>query len=475
MQTRLELYQRVIPLAGLGIFERNLITGEVYWNQIIRRILEVDNDFEPVIEKMPQFFQHPGLLEKLIKTAMVSCEAETETLEVTTANGNHKWVKIHLQADCEDGKCVKVYGTAEDVTSYVRMAVRLKEREKRFTKAFDHAPIGMALVAPEGRWIKVNESLCKLLGYSEQEFLKHTFQDYTHPDDLKKDLEQLGELVKGVIESYSIEKRYFHASGEIIWAILNVSLVLDDSRQPLYFISQIRDITQRKRNSEIINSQNSRLLNFAHIVSHNLRSHTGNMQMLTEMILLEDVPQERNQLLKMLKENSGNLMETLGQLSEIVKVQDGGQMNKIPLNLKQTVVRVLDILSASIKEANTEVSVEIPEELLIEFNPAYLESIILNLLSNSLKYRDAVRRLIVEITAKHNGEYIEVEVKDNGRGIDLSRHGHEMFGMYKTFHGHPDARGMGLYLVKNQVEAMEGNIHVKSKVDIGTTFTIEFR
>ena len=122
--------------------------------------------------------------------------------------------------------------------------------EDRFSSAFRFAAIGMALVAPDGRWLKVNRALCELVGYSEGELLKMTFQDITHPDDLEVDLAYVQQMLSGELETYQMEKRYFHKQGQIIHVLLSVSLVRDEERQPLYFISQIQDITGHRRADE---------------------------------------------------------------------------------------------------------------------------------------------------------------------------------------------------------------------------------
>lgn len=474
MQTRLELYERVTPLAGLGIFERNLETGDVYWNTIVGGIFEVGQDFDHGLPALIKFFKNPEAVQTLIAKATESGMPETETLEILTAKNNSKCVKINIQAELNDGLCKRVYGTIEDVTHYVKMIGLLKEREKRFIDAFDFAPIGMAIVSLDGDWIKVNQSLCKMLGYSEGEFLLHTFQDFTHPDDLDTDLGHLHQLLEGKIETYSIEKRYFHKDRSVIWVILNVTVVRNEDSKPLYFVSQIRDITERKRTAETILNQNNRLLNFAHIVSHNLRTHTGNLKMLTTMLLEEKDETERIQLMKMLNENSGNLLETLDHLNDVVKAHDETDLELTDVNLKDAVQRVLDILSASIIQTHAEIIELIPGDAAISVNPAYLESIIMNLVSNSLKYKHPERPPRIRISCETTATTLVMHIQDNGVGIDLNAHGDRLFGMYNTFHEHPESRGIGLFLVKNQIEAMGGSIQVQSSPGQGTTFTVAF-
>ncbi|PLR48196.1 hypothetical protein CYR40_06315 [Chimaeribacter arupi] len=127
------------------------------------------------------------------------------------------------------------------------------ESENRFRNAMEYSAIGMALVSPQGHWLQVNQALCTLLGYSADALKKMTFQDITHPDDLGSDLQQLQALLDGTIQSYSMEKRYRRHDGEMVWALLAVSLVRDEQQHPLYFISQIEDISSLKQTEQANN------------------------------------------------------------------------------------------------------------------------------------------------------------------------------------------------------------------------------
>ena len=119
-----------------------------------------------------------------------------------------------------------------------------------FQSAFEFAAIGMALVSPEGKWLRVNRSVCEITGYSEAELLARTFQDITHPDDLEPDLANVRKMLAGEINTYQMEKRYFHKNGSIVWILLSVSLVRTKSGEPLFFISQIQDITRQKTSEQ---------------------------------------------------------------------------------------------------------------------------------------------------------------------------------------------------------------------------------
>jgi len=128
-----------------------------------------------------------------------------------------------------------------------RDAHRLRASEERFRSAFDLAAIGKALVSPDGHWLRVNQALCRIVGYSAEELLRIDFQSITHPDDLAQDLHFVSEMLDGKQTYYEVEKRYIHKSGHTIWMLLSVSLIRDEHQQPLYFISQMQDISERKR------------------------------------------------------------------------------------------------------------------------------------------------------------------------------------------------------------------------------------
>ncbi|MGH2909361.1 MAG: PAS domain S-box protein [Solirubrobacteraceae bacterium] len=169
------------------------------------------------------------------------------------ANGAPVWVKFRVAATtCPDTGARLYVAHVVDITDRKRKDRELAEAEDRFRSAFDNAPIGMALVAPDGRWLKVNRSLCELTGYAEIALLVRSFQSITHPDDLDADLALVQEVLAGKRRTYQMQKRYYHADGHVIWVTLSVSLVRDANARPLYFVSQIEDITERKQREQAL-------------------------------------------------------------------------------------------------------------------------------------------------------------------------------------------------------------------------------
>ncbi|MCC8407897.1 PAS domain S-box protein [Mucilaginibacter sp. UR6-1] len=478
-----ELLNKTNLSIKLGGWEIDMINKKLAWTQVTKQLYGVDVDFVPSFNIIDRFYKsgkHQQMMDKALTDITETGEPfDVETIMMTAQN-DEKWVRIIAHAEFENGRCSKIYGTLQDIDDQVSIRHYLKNSEDRFESAFENSPIGMALVSPEGKWLKVNRILANSLGYNAEEFAALTFQEITHPDDLNTDLELLEKLVNGEISNYEMEKRYYHKNGNIIWALLSVSLVRDNDGKPLHFVSHVYDITEKKLQDEhikqtlaIVGEQNNRLLNFAYIVSHNLRTHSGNFQSLIELVNDPNTDAEERQLYLTFLENvSIQLNETILNLNDVVSIQANRHLQKVPVNIFEYITKTIDALKPDIHKHQVLIKNEVTADAEIDFHPAYLESILLNLFTNSIKYRSIERQPVIVINFNILNNKKLLTVSDNGSGIDLSKYGNDLFGMYKTFHGNHDARGIGLFITKNQIEAMDGKIEVESQTGVGTSFKI---
>jgi PAS domain S-box-containing protein len=339
----------------------------------------------------------------------------------------------------------------------------------------------MALIGIDGRWMQVNDSICNSLGYRKEELMELTFQDITYPEDLEKDIDLLHDLINGKTESYQISKRYHHKKGNIVHVLLTVTAVYGVEGHLSHFISQIVDVTkmvesERKLKDylQVTREQNQSLLNFAHIVSHNLRSHSTNMSMLIDFLMKEDNLEEVDKIKEMLQSASTGLTDTVSHLNEVVQVRTSTLEKMKSVNLQKSIYGTLRNLEAQIDELNPVLKINVPKQHFINVVPAYLDSILLNLFTNAMKYCSPKRKLEINISSEEKEDKIIVKFRDNGLGLDLGRYGTRVFGMFKTFHNHKDAKGIGLFITKNQIEAMRGKIDIESSVDVGTTFIMRY-
>ncbi|MBE7641697.1 PAS domain S-box protein [Salegentibacter sp. BLCTC] len=744
-------FKSVIEGTNVGTWEWNVQTGETIFNEKWAEILGYTlEELQPVSIKTWTGLAHPDdLIESnhLLKKCFQK-RAEFYEFESRMKHRNGDWVWVMERGKVfewtHDGKPLKMYGTLQDINQRKKYEEELRVSEEAFRGNFENAAIGMALLNEEGKWLKVNEKVCEILGYTAEELMQLTFQDITHPEDLDKDLNLLKEVIEGKRTNYNLEKRYFHKNGNIVHIILAVSVVRNHSGAILYFVSQIIDITAAKKHTQklkyqqnllnalyelspigialndfetgkfkdvnnkliepsgytrkeflnlsywdltpieyetreknalkhleetgvygpfqkefkrkdgsrypvllrgvmvedlnknkfiwsfiqdiskekeaekklqaalsnlqaildastqviiiatnkkglithfnsgaetalgykqeevlgrltplsihekqeirdeakkiadsnrkfsdfeiltheahkeksgakewtyirkdgskftvllsvtaikkndkitgylgvavdiselkrveteikslldITQDQNNRLKNFAHIVSHNLRSHSSGIIGLLDVLETDHPELKSNELFIMVSRGAENLQQTVEDLSDVISVSFN-KANLHTVNLHDVIEKNIDSLSSQIRNAKINIENLVDLNAKIKGVPAYIESIVLNFITNAIKYRSPERNSYLKIYSTVKKDKTMLFFKDNGLGMDLKNHGDRLFKMYKTFHSHEDSRGLGLFIVKNQIESMNGKIEVESQENIGTTFKV---
>jgi PAS domain S-box-containing protein len=322
-----------------------------------------------------------------------------------------------------------------------------------------------------------------ILGYTSTEWLSspNFWAEHIHPDDKEYVLKYCSEQTKARLD-HDFEYRMIAKNGETVWLRDIVNLIKDNDGKFINLRGIMIDISKTKeignelnKSFNLVTEQNRRLLNFSYIVSHNLRSHTSNITSIINLIEISESQEEIEQMVQLLKTVSDSLNETMLNLNEVVNIQTNIGLTTEDLNLKQYVLSSLQVLEPKIKEKYVTVNINIDEETLVNYNPAYLESILFNLLSNAIRYSDPAKAPFISINFIEQGSDKFLEIIDNGIGIDLERNGDKIFGMYKTFTNHKDSKGIGLFITKNQIEAMDGSISLKSELNKGTTFKINIK
>jgi PAS domain S-box-containing protein len=246
-KVRFNLAQKI---SNVGSWDRNVQTGEGYWSDEQYRVY----GYEPgEVEATHELFRkhiHPDDKKLVIKTIEDALKGfkpfdiefrflqKDGTLRFAHSKGEVEWDKTEAP--------LRISGTFQDITKRKRLEDVLKENEERFRSTFEQAAIGIAHVSTEGRFLRVNQHFCDMVGYKLEEMLAHNFQEITHQDDLDADLEYFRRLLSGEIQTYSMEKRYFKKNSSSVWVNLTVSLVRKISGEPKYFISAVKDITKQK-------------------------------------------------------------------------------------------------------------------------------------------------------------------------------------------------------------------------------------
>lgn len=358
---------------------------------------------------------------------------------------------------------------------------KILKRETEFRAIFNQAPVGIAKIdTMTGKFITVNDEYGKIVGYSTEELLNTDFQSITHSSDLELDIKMMSDLKNGLVNDFHIEKRYINKSGNIVWVNLFVATLWKKQNIIINHIAIVEDLTEKKKAEEelnqsfmLVSEQNKRLLNFSYIVSHNLRSHTSNIQLIADLLENSKSKDEQDEMITLLKKVSQSLDETMRNLNEVVNIRNNINLKIENLNLNNFIENTLSLLKPQIENKSAIVENNASDDIFIEYNRAYLESILYNFISNALRYSHPDRNPIITLSFNKNEK--SLSIKDNGIGIDLKRNKEDLFGMYKTFNNNPDAKGLGLFLTKNQIDAMGGKIETESELGIGTNFIIYFK
>lgn len=377
----------------------------------------------------------------------------------------------------------RLFQKPERLEALVRtQAGKLYKSEKKFRTIFNQAPVGMAIMNTKtGAFKEVNRCFEEMIGYKIGELKELNFRKVSYRDDIEENAQFMEKLYKGEILGYSLEKRAVRKDGTIMWINLTVSPLWEAGEEPSSHIAIIEDVTDKKeaelqlnKSYQMVMEQNRRLINFSYIISHDLRSHSSNIQSILGLYSETELKEERDTYIDLLSKVAGSLNQTLHHLNEVVSIQSNLDLKREPLKVKFYLNRTLDLMEMEIRKKNARIINEVPEDMIVRFNPAYMESILLNFISIALRYKHQDRDPVIRVVGYKSDSKWILEITDNGMGIDLERHGKKLFGLHKTFTKMSDSRGVGLFITKNQVEAMGGSIDVESKVGEGTSFKVLF-
>ena len=376
-----------------------------------------------------------------------------------------------------------LHGDAGDATGYVAIIdditvkkaqqEALRESEETFRSALQFASIGMALVSPDGRWMKVNSALTNILGYSEEELLATDFQSISHPDDLDEDIRLTELALAGGVDSFQMEKRFLRKDGSPIWTLLSTALVRNAVGEPQYFVSQISDISEQKEIDRIKSE-------FISTVSHELRTPLTSIRGALGLVvgtMKASIPEAGIRLLTIAQQNSERLIILINDILDIDKIASG----KMKFELRETAVHPL-LVEAVV--SNQSFADKYDVELVInatdqgcsfQIDDQRFIQVITNLISNAAKFSSAHSKVLID--ALYARDKVTISVTDFGRGISPEFQ-NRIFGKF-TQEDSSGSRavsgtGLGLHITKQLVEQMHGRIGFESTLGKGTTFWVEF-
>lgn len=489
-------FQLVARATNDALWDWDLETNALWWNEEIKELFQYP--LEEVKPDITWWYEHihPEDRDRVISGVQKAIHENTrywfDEYRYRRADGSYAYVfdRGYIISD-HCGKPIRMVGSMMDITTRKQAEEALRESEERFRATFEQAAVGIAHVAPDGRWLWVNQKLCDIVGYTREELMGKTFQDITHPEDLATDLKYAHQMLRKEIPTYSMEKRYIHKNGSHVWINLTVSLVHRPSGDPAYFIAFIEDITRRKQAEDQILRLNEELEQrvlartaepqatikeleaFSYSVSHDLRAPLRAIHGFSR-ILLEDyasqLSPEIQEYLQWISNNARQMNHLIDDLLAFSRLSRQS-IRKQPIATAALVHQILEDLRREQEGKQIEILIgDLPE---CQADPALLKQVFVNLLSNAFKFTRRQESVKIEIGYRPGdrpGEQVYF-VKDNGVGFNM-QYANKLFGVFQRLHPAEEyeGTGVGLAIVQRIIHRHGGRVWAEGEVNKGATF-----
>lgn len=474
-----ERLRAIIEGTQLGTWEWNLQTGLSSFNERWAEMLGYRlSELEPLNSETWRGLAHPEdvpLSDQAVEDYLAG-KTDFYDCKYRMRHKEGHWIWVHDRGEVftytDDGKPEWMFGTHQDISE----AANLLEEQKQF---IDEAPQAIAMFDTEVRYLAASQKWLDDYGLKGQDIIgKSHYEIFPEIGAEWKNIHQ--KCLQGATMRRS-EDLFVRDDGSSQWIKWVVKPWRRSDQRIGGLIMSTEDITKQKEIEEerkiYLESQelqNERLTNFAYIVSHNLRTHSSNIQVLFNY-LLEGMPALRdNEFTELLQEASGNLSQTIEHLDLLVSQGLTDTPQTAEVDLRESAQKAITNIAALAMDAAVKIDNEIEAGLRVEVIPAYMDSLLDNLLSNAIKYRSPDRPGEVRLSSVQTDADIILNIEDNGIGIDLETHGQDLFSLRNTLGEQQDAHGIGLYIVKNQIESMGGRIEVSSEVGKGSIFKLRF-
>ena len=400
-------------------------------------------------------------------------------------DGHYKYVldRGFLVID-DHGTPTRMIGAMQDITQKKEEEERLKLLETVITNTKDAVVItdagGSEHEIPHV--VFVNQAFTKMSGFEYNDIVGQSMLTFLK---IRQDSSEFRKMSQSLLTKTAceVETLSHKKNDDDYWVKFSMVPVFNSEKEHTHWISIQRDITeqkqQEKEKEQLINelTQNNKdLRQFSYITSHNLRAPLSNLIGLLNLISAIDIEDEELKLIiEGFSKSTLLLNETVADLGKVVIIRDNPSVEKQHIHIKESLDNLLNQINILVQNTNPKIIIDTHNTETIYSNKAYFESILQNLLTNAIKYRARNRELVIKITVEDHPDHTTLYFEDNGIGLDVEKYRDKIFGLYQRFHNYPDSKGLGLYLVKSQIESMGGRIDIESKVDEGTKFIINFK
>jgi PAS domain S-box-containing protein len=467
-------------IGKIGGWEVDMLTRTMRWSAQTYKIHELPPYAAMSVEKALHFFTEESRvkIEQAFKACMERGKAFDLQVTIQTARNNILHTRTIGKPEYRNGRIIRIYGVIQDITEQSRIKHQLTRNTELMRLFFDTIDMGYAVMDKEGKVNFINRKAQEIVDHGKV-IGRNIFEVFPMliGSTFQLRVQQCMESQAPVSFSNYLpvpDKWY-----EFLLAPMqdgNISIFtrnITDSKKMQRELRKAND--QLSSLNKYLVNQNKQLEDFAHITSHNLRAPIANMKALMQIMHETDGEEEKEMYRNMFGEVIRNIDETLNDLIEVVQIRKDLNVERERLTFTDRLQKIKDILFVDIETSGIHITTDFSEAPDIEYPRIYLDSILQNLLTNAIKYRSPERKAALHLKSWPAESGVVLTAEDNGLGIDLNRYGGKLFGFRKTFHKNKDAKGIGLFITKSQIEAMGGSITAESALGRGTKFIITFR
>jgi PAS domain S-box-containing protein len=477
-------------LAGLGYYEVDFGEHACFIDERFQDISGVPAGLHPDLQSLEFWMDHlhPDDRQQVMDERQKLHEGKLERLSVEyrylhPAQGQ-KWIHhvARVAARSATGRTVRSFGVIRDITESKQSEAALRASEELNRVTFEQAAIGVAHIGTDGRWLRVNDKLCAIVGYPREELLKLTFQDITHPEDLETELNFVRQILSGEIKTHSMEKRYVRKDRSSVWVVLTVSLVRTAAGAPLHFIAVVEDITGRKQAEAELTQHRAELAHvsrvstmgaltasLAHELNQPLSAILSNAQAALRFLTMPAPDTGEVQgALEDIAQDTRRASEVIRQMRALVR-KDEPRMQSLDIN--QVISEVVRMLHSDTIIRKVRVTLELDPDLRpVSGDSVQLQQVMLNLVLNAF---DAMRdipedmRMVTIRTRRPETAMVRVEVSDGGTGLSPEM----LLRLFEPFSSSKrEGLGLGLSISHSIIEAHKGRIWAENNPAGGATF-----
>jgi len=490
-------HELVARAAGIIVYDYNILSGDILWSGNVQEVLGFTSKEMGNIDRWVELIHPEDREDAFEKLEVAQKNLDTYEVYYRFLKSNSSYCDVYDRGTFleRDGSAYRMLGMMSDVTEWRKSREALSESQNRFRSLINNLSIGVGLYDESMVPIVYNEAAFKLLGMTEKQFsgrvavdTEWNVIDIDGNKVLPKDF-PIAQAISTKMPCRQVVMGIYRAKRkDRVWLMVDADPLLDEKGGIRHVICTYSDFSARKRveeilaekneqlmiTSDLVSRKNERLLEFAQIVSHNLRSPLSNISGLVDLYEIGS-QEEKDDAVAFIREVTKKALSTIDDLNEVLKVQQSEHMDLQVIKFENALEEVKELLSANLKEKNAVITSDFGEADEVCYPNIYMESIFLNLLSNSLRYIAPGKAPKILIKSKRIDRDIHFEFKDNGIGIDLKKNGDDVFKFGKTFHSNKGGKGLGLYLVKNQIRTMGDEIEVESQPNKGTMIRIKFK